>query len=58
MADGDTLFGLATGRVGGAPDLTLLGVLAAEAVARAIRNAVHCACGLPGLPALRDLRHA
>ena len=61
MADGDTLFALSTGGAGRAgsapPDLTLLGVLAAEAVARAIRNAVRSAEGLhePPLPAARDL---
>ena len=55
--DGDTLFALATGASGRPGDLTLLGILAAEAVARAIRNAVRAAQGLPafGLPALRDL---
>jgi L-aminopeptidase/D-esterase-like protein len=55
--DGDTLFALATGRSGVAGDLTVLGVLAAEAVALAIRRAVRAAQGLPqfGLPALRDL---
>ena len=61
MADGDTLFALGTGQAGPQPgqpvDLTLLGVLAAEAVARAIRNAVRSAQGLhvPHLPAVRDL---
>ncbi|MBT9487773.1 MAG: P1 family peptidase [Rubrivivax sp.] len=38
--DGDTLFALATGGSGHSADLTLLGVLAADAVARAIRAAV------------------
>ena len=38
--DGDTLFALATGGSGRSADLTLLGVLAAEAVAQAIRAAV------------------
>lgn len=38
--DGDTLFALATGGSGRSADLTLLGVLAAEAVALAIRAAV------------------
>lgn len=38
--DGDTLFALATGGSGQTADLTLLGVLAAEAVAQAIRAAV------------------
>jgi L-aminopeptidase/D-esterase-like protein len=39
--DGDTLFALATGGSGRSADLTLLGVLAAEAVALAIRAAVY-----------------
>jgi L-aminopeptidase/D-esterase-like protein len=38
--DGDTLFALATGSSGKAGDLSALGAMAAEVVARAIRNAV------------------
>jgi L-aminopeptidase/D-esterase-like protein len=38
--DGDTFFALATGRSGKAAELALLGVMAAEVVALAIRNAV------------------
>jgi L-aminopeptidase/D-esterase-like protein len=55
--DGDTLFALATGRAGRAGDLSALGAMAAEVVARAIRNAVRAATGLqsPRLPAARDL---
>ncbi|GMV45186.1 MAG: hypothetical protein AMXMBFR66_05840 [Pseudomonadota bacterium] len=55
--DGDTLFALATGTAAGTPDLAALGALAAEAVARAIRNAVRAAVGLaePTLPAVCDL---
>lgn len=62
--DGDTLFALATGAAGAPLDadaLGTLGMLAAEAVARAIRNAVLAATGLPAtpsqaaLPAARDL---
>ena len=55
MADGDTLFALGTGQAGGEADLTLLGVLAAEAVARAIRNAIRSATGLPNLPSADEL---
>ena len=55
QADGDTLFALATGASGLAPDLTLLGALAAEVTARAVLRGVQQATGLPGLPALRDL---
>jgi L-aminopeptidase/D-esterase-like protein len=55
--DGDAFFALATGGSGHTPDLGALGALAAEAVARAIRNAVRAAAGLaePRLPAVRDL---
>ena len=55
--DGDAFFALATGGSGLAGELSTLGVLAAEAVARAIRNAVVAATGLaqPLLPAARDL---
>lgn len=58
LHDGDTLFALATARgAGPAPDLSTLGALAAEAVARAIRNAVWHAAPLTahGLPSARCL---
>lgn len=57
MHDGDTLFALATGHAGRSGDLTALGAMAAEAVARAIRNAVRAATGLqqPWLPAAGEL---
>ena len=55
MADGDTLFALATGASGRPGDMSVLGVLAAEAVAQAVLAAVRQASGLPGLPAWRDL---
>ena len=56
LADGDTLFALATGVSGQPGNLTLLGTLAAEvtalAVLRAVRQAVSLdAPGLPRLPA-------
>jgi len=59
-ADGDALFALATGRAGPAPDLTLIGALAAEATMRAALNAVISATGLRTadglwLPAAADL---
>ncbi|MBL8288062.1 MAG: P1 family peptidase [Rubrivivax sp.] len=55
--DGDTLFALATGGAGIAGDRTTLGAMAAEAVARAIRNAVRAAVALrePPLPAAQDM---
>ena len=52
--DGDTLFALATGRAAPVGDIGGLGVAAAEVVARAIRQAVRAATGLPGLPGLAD----
>lgn len=57
MADGDTLFALATGASGLAGDMTVLGTLAAEVTARAVLNAVRLATGLavPALPAVADL---
>ncbi len=54
LADGDTLFALATGGAGKPGNLMVLGALAAEVAARAVQNAVHHAHGLhtPGLPEL------
>ncbi len=53
--DGDTLFAIATGTVTGVPDLTLLGSLAADVTAQAVRRAIVRAKGLPGLPSHLDL---
>ncbi len=53
--DGDTVFALATGRWNGEANITLVGALAAEAMADAIVRAATQATGLPGLPAVRDL---
>lgn len=53
--DGDTMFALATGSAGAPGDLNALGLMAAEVVARAIRNAVRAARSLPargGSPAV------
>jgi L-aminopeptidase/D-esterase-like protein len=57
MADGDTLFALATGTSGRPGEMTVLGVLAAMVTARAVLNAVRAATGLadPPLPSARDL---
>jgi L-aminopeptidase/D-esterase-like protein len=56
MADGDTLFALATGGSGRQGEMTVLGALAAAVTARAVLNAVHFATALaaPPLPAARD----
>ena len=57
MADGDTLFALATGSSGRSGEMSVLGVLAATVTARAVLNAVRAATGLadPPLPSARDL---
>jgi len=57
MADGDTLFALATGASGRPGEMSVLGVLAAAVTARAVLNAVRSATGLadPPLPSARDL---
>jgi L-aminopeptidase/D-esterase-like protein len=55
-ADGDAIFALATGVRTGPDDLDTIGALAAEAMAEAIVRAVRAATGIPGFPAVRDLR--
>ena len=54
--DGDTVFALATGLWTGEADVTQIGGLAAEVMARAIVRAATEATGLPTLPAARDLK--
>lgn len=54
--DGDTIFSLATGRWDGSADITLIGALAAEAMADAVVRAGTQATGVAGIPAARDLR--
>ena len=57
--DGDTLFALATGTQAEAPDVLLLSVMAAEAVALAVVRAAHAARGMQTtlgyLPSAYDL---
>jgi L-aminopeptidase/D-esterase-like protein len=55
-ADGDAIFALATGVRTGPDDLDTIGALAADAMAEAIVRAVRAATGIPGFPAVRDLR--
>jgi L-aminopeptidase/D-esterase-like protein len=55
VGDGDTLFALATGRWTGEAHLTLLGAMAAEAMAEAIVRAASKAESLNGVPAAREL---
>jgi L-aminopeptidase/D-esterase-like protein len=55
VGDGDTVFALATGHWTGEVSLTVLGALAAEAMAEAIVRAVSMAHSIPGVPAAREL---
>ena len=55
IGDGDTVFALATGRWSGQANISLIGALAAEALADAIVRAATQATALGGLPAARDL---
>lgn len=54
-ADGDTIFALSTGTWDGQANLTVIGALAADVVARAILRGVLAAESLPGIPAAADL---
>ncbi len=54
-ADGDTIFAAGTGTSTVHADVTTLGALGSEAMARAVNRAVRSATGIPGLPAHRDL---
>jgi L-aminopeptidase/D-esterase-like protein len=54
--DGDTIFSLATGRWNGTADISLIGALAAEAMADAVVRAATQATGAAGIPAARDLK--
>jgi L-aminopeptidase/D-esterase-like protein len=54
-ADGDTVFALATGRWNGEASATVIGALAAEAMAEAIVRAASKAESLNGLPSAREL---
>jgi L-aminopeptidase/D-esterase-like protein len=56
MGDGDTIFALATGGKTGAADVTRIGALASTVIAQAIIRAATQATGIPGYPAVRDLR--
>ena len=57
MFDGDTIFAVATGKTQSsqAANVTLIGALAAEAVAQAVVRAVKAARGIAGLPSAADL---
>ena len=53
--DGDTVFGLATGKWDGQANVSLVGALAAEAMAEAIVRAVSKAETLAGVPSAKEL---
>jgi len=53
--DGDTIFALATGKSSKPANLTLIGALAAEAMALAVLRAVRAARGITGLPAATEM---
>jgi L-aminopeptidase/D-esterase-like protein len=55
VGDGDTVFALATGRWSGEANVTVIGALAAEAMAEAIVRAVVKAESSHGLPSAREL---
>jgi L-aminopeptidase/D-esterase-like protein len=55
MADGDTVFAVATGRWQGQADVSTLGALAADALSEAIVRAATQATASGGLPSARDL---
>lgn len=55
-SDGDAIFALATGEVGGAANVDVIAWAASEAVAEAIVRAVRAATSIPGYPAARDLK--
>jgi L-aminopeptidase/D-esterase-like protein len=50
------VFALATGHYKGDVDISQIGALAADVMARAIVRAATEATGLPNLPAVRDLK--
>lgn len=56
MGDGDTIFALATGKFEGEVDASMIGALAAEAMADALLAAVREATGAGGVKAIRDLK--
>jgi L-aminopeptidase/D-esterase-like protein len=55
VGDGDTVFALATGRWTGEASVTVIGAMAAEAMAEAIVRAVSAAASANGVPSAREL---
>jgi L-aminopeptidase/D-esterase-like protein len=56
LGDGDTIFALATGRFEGEANASMIGALAAEAMADALLAAVREATSAGGVKAVRDLK--
>jgi L-aminopeptidase/D-esterase-like protein len=54
MSDGDTLFALATGKSNRTGHVTLIGALAAEALAQAVVRAIRAAKGIVGWPSAAE----
>ncbi|MGE0132150.1 MAG: P1 family peptidase [Blastocatellales bacterium] len=55
-SDGDTIFALATGKSSRPANVTLIGALAAEAMAQAVVRAVKAAKGIAGLPSAAEVK--
>jgi L-aminopeptidase/D-esterase-like protein len=55
IGDGDTVFALGTGRWEGRADVTVIGALAADALAEAVVRAAAMTQSLAGLPSAREL---
>ncbi len=56
--DGDAIFALSTGAAANPTSLLRIGALAADVTAEAIVRAVRAASGVPGFPAVRDLKES
>lgn len=54
--DGDVIFAASLGNYTGKADLNLIGLLAEEALGRAVNSAIQSARGLAGIPAYQDLK--
>ena len=54
--DGDVIFAASLGNYTGEVDLNLIGLLAEEALGRAVNDAIRSAKGLAGIPSYQDLR--
>ncbi len=53
--DGDVIFAASLGNYRGEVDLNVIGLLAEEALGRAVNNAARVAESVKGIPAYRDL---